>query len=57
MNFEYRPFLVPAVIVLIGLVMVMAGSGGGRLGGRIVLVIVGAVLVFSVFVFAVSRTI
>jgi hypothetical protein len=57
MNFEYRPFLVPALIVLIGLVMVMAGAGGGRLGGRIVLVIVGSVLIFSIFIFAVARTI
>lgn len=54
---NYREFLVPAVVVLIGIVMLFAGKGGGRLGGRIVLVILGAIVLFFIFGYAVSRTI
>ena len=39
---NYREFLIPAILVLVGIVMLMAGREGGRLGGRILLVILGA---------------
>ena len=47
----------PALLVLVGLVMLLAGKGGGRLGGRILLVILGAIVLFFIFGYAVSRTI
>ena len=39
---NYGEFLIPAILVLVGVVMLMAGREGGRLGGRILLVILGA---------------
>ena len=39
---NYGEFLIPAILVLVGVVMLMAGKEGGRLGGRILLVILGA---------------
>ena len=39
---NYGEFLIPAILVLVGIVMLMAGREGGRLGGRILLVILGA---------------
>ena len=53
----FRQLLVPALIVLVGFVMLLAGRGGGRLGGRIVLVILGAIVLFFIFGYAVTRTI
>ena len=58
MNYsDWRGFLIPALLVLIGIVMLLAGREGGRLGGRIALVIGGAIALFFVFVFVVDITI
>ncbi|MDQ4144768.1 MAG: hypothetical protein M3198_13700 [Actinomycetota bacterium] len=54
---QFRQLLIPGVLVLLGFVMLLAGKGGGRLGGRILVVILGAIVLFFIFGFAVSRTI
>ena len=54
---QFRQLLVPGLVMLVGFVMLIAGKGGGRLGGRILVVILGAILLFFIFGFAVSRTI
>lgn len=51
-----RRFLIPGLLVLIGIVMLLAGQGGGRLAGRIGLVIGGAIVLFFVFYVAVILT-
>ncbi|MDQ3985064.1 MAG: hypothetical protein M3280_01000 [Actinomycetota bacterium] len=52
---NYKEILLPATIFLIGFVMLMAGKGGARLGGRILLVILGWIALFLVFGYVVSR--
>lgn len=57
MNYEdLRGLLIPAILILTGIVMLFAGKGGGRLGGRIALVIGGAILLFFIFYVAVDLT-
>ena len=51
-----RRFLIPGLLVLIGIVMLLAGQGGGRLAGRIGLVIGGAIVLFFLFYVAVNLT-
>lgn len=53
---DYGKFLIPAILVLVGLVMLMAGRGGGRLGGRIALVILGAFFFITFFFMILSLT-
>ncbi|HYN37266.1 MAG TPA: hypothetical protein VEV82_09870 [Actinomycetota bacterium] len=53
---NYREFLIPAILVLVGVVMLMAGRGGGRLGGRIALVILGAFVFIGFFFMILSLT-
>ena len=57
MDYEnLRGFLIPGLLVLIGVVMLLAGPGGGRLAGRIGLVIGGAIVLFFLFYVAVTIT-
>ena len=53
---DLRGFLIPSILVLLGLVMLLAGQGGGRLGGRIALVIGGAIVLFFLFYVTVDIT-
>ena len=53
---DLRGFLIPSILVLTGIVMLFAGREGGRLGGRIALVIGGAILLFFLFYVAVDLT-
>ncbi len=53
---DLRGFLVPSILVLLGIVMLLAGRGGGRLGGRIALVIGGAIVLFFLFYVTVDIT-
>ena len=47
---RYGEFLIPLVLILVGMVMLMAGRDAGRLGGRILMVILGAgVAIFFFF--------
>ena len=57
MNYEdLRGLLIPSILILTGIVMLFAGKGGGRLGGRIALVIGGAIILFFIFYVAVDLT-
>ena len=51
-----RRFLIPGLLVLIGIVMLLAGRDGGRLAGKIALVIGGAIVLFFLFYVAVELT-
>lgn len=53
---DLRGLLIPSVLVLLGIVMLLAGRGGGRLGGRIALVIGGAIVLFFLFYVVVDIT-
>ena len=53
----YRELLVPAVIVLLGLVMLLAGNKGGRIGLRITVVFLGILAMFLIFGLIVGRAI
>ena len=53
---NYRELLIPLVIALIGLVVLFAGArDGARLAGRILAVILGAIVLFLIFGFIVGR--
>lgn len=55
---NYKDLLIPAVIVLVGIVMLFAGRGeSARVGGKIMLVIIGALALFLVFGVIVARAI
>ena len=57
MNYsDLRGLLIPSILVLLGIVMLLAGKGGGRLGGRIALVIGGAIVLFFLFYVTVDIT-
>jgi hypothetical protein len=53
----YRELLIPAVIVLLGFVMLLGGNKGGRIGLRIAVVFLGILAMFLVFGFIVGRAI
>ena len=54
----YRNFLIPMLLILIGLVILFAGrEEGGRFAGRILVVILGAIALFLVFGYIVGRAI
>jgi hypothetical protein len=53
---NYKDLLIPAIIVLVGVVMLLAGSSdAARVGGKIMLVIFGALALFLVFGVIVAR--
>lgn len=55
---DYKPVLIPAILFLIGVVMVFGGGAkGAQLGGKILVVIVGAIALFLIFGFIVGRAI
>jgi hypothetical protein len=55
---DYKQVMIPAMLFLIGLVMLMGGGTQGvRLGGKILGVILGSIAFFLVFGFIVGRAI
>ncbi len=55
---NYKDMLVPALIFLVGVVVLFAGRArGAQLGGKILLVILGAIALFLIFGYIVGRAI
>ncbi|MDQ3955538.1 MAG: hypothetical protein M3285_08315 [Actinomycetota bacterium] len=55
---DYKPVLIPAILFLIGVVMMFGGGAkGAQLGAKILIVIVGAIALFLIFGFIVGRAI
>ncbi|HEX2173648.1 MAG TPA: hypothetical protein VHL09_14520 [Dehalococcoidia bacterium] len=55
---DYKPILIPAVVFLIGVVMLFAGGArGAQLGGKILMVILGAIALFLIFGYIVGRAV
>jgi hypothetical protein len=54
---RYGEFLIPLILILLGIVMLMTGRDAGRLGGRILMVILGAAVAIAVFFLVVQLTI
>ncbi len=58
MNYaDLREILLPSILALTGVVMLFAGRGGGRLGGRLALVVGGAIVLCFMFYLVVVQTI